>query len=260
MKISIITVVLNGAATIRNALESIKNQMGTFDLEHIIVDGMSSDGTIDIIRQYSPLSAIIVEPDNGIFDAMNKGIRQATGDIIGILNADDIYYNQLILNDVHNIFYLNKHIDIVYGNVLYHSASNDNSYVRYWRSQPFSVGFFEKGLMLPHTALFVRKSVYEQMGLYQIEYGLAADYEFMFRILKMNAHQSFFLNKTLIKMKAGGRSNNGFKTYWRITQAHRSIWEFHQMKYPIQLYYRRPMRKVREILEGFLLNLKKSFN
>ncbi|MEY4936220.1 MAG: hypothetical protein RIS64_2579 [Bacteroidota bacterium] len=254
MKISIITVTLNAGATIRRALESAKNQMGSFDLEHIIVDGMSADDTVSIIQTYPYIAKLIVEPDNGIFDAMNKGIQQATGTIIGILNADDVYYNSLILNEIHLVFKNNPLIDMVYGHVLYHAPSNPDWYVRYWQTEAFSTDFFEKGLMIPHTALFIRKSVYDKEGFYKIKYGVAADYEFMFRTLKINAYKAFFLNKLLVKMQAGGRSNNGLKTYWQITQAYKAIWNEHQLKYPFQLYYRRPFQKIMEVFNGLLLN------
>lgn len=254
MKISIITVTLNAGATIRRALESVKSQVGSFDLEHIVMDGMSKDDTVSIIQTYPHVAQLIVEPDHGIFDAMNKGIQQATGSIIGILNADDVYYNSLVLNEIHLVFQHNPLIDMVYGHVIYHAPSNPDCFVRYWQAQPFSSAFFEKGFMMPHTALFIKKSVYDKEGLYKIKYGVAADYEFMFRTLKIKAYKPFFLNKPLVKMQAGGRSNNGLKTYWQITQAYKAIWNEHLIKYPFQLYYRRPFQKIIEVLNGLLLN------
>ena len=255
MKISIITVTRNAATTVRRALESIKAQIGDFDLEHIVVDGASTDDTLSILQEYCHVNRLISEPDKGIFDAMNKGIQHASGAIVGILNADDTYYNSLILNDIYQIFKENPKIDMIYGHVIYHLPWHLHQYVRYWKAQPFSENFFEKGFMLPHTTLFIRKTVYDKEGLYNIKYGVAADYEFMFRVLKKNTYKPFFLNKILVKMQAGGRSNNGIKTYRQITQAQKKIWNDYNMKYPFSLYYKRPLQKIGQVFQGLYFNI-----
>ena len=183
-KISIITVVYNNSGTIANAIESVLSQNYT-NVEYIIIDGNSNDGTLEIINKYaSNISKIVSEKDNGIYDAMNKGLKLATGDVIGILNSDDLYANNSILNEVMTQFNNDPDLDILYGDLVYVKNDNVDKVVRNWISNPYYKNFFENGNVPPHPSLFVKKSVYEKAGLFDLNFKLAADYEFMLRIFK----------------------------------------------------------------------------
>ena len=184
MKISIITVVYNNKDTIANAIDSVLSQ--TFkNIEYIIVDGKSTDGTLEIINQYgSNINKIVSEKDDGIYDAMNKGLKLATGDVIGILNSDDIYANNNILNEVIIHFSNDLDLDILYGDLVYVKNDNINKIVRTWTSKAYSSNFFENGGVPPHPSLFVSSRVYQKAGYFNLKYRLAADYEFMLRIFK----------------------------------------------------------------------------
>ena len=212
MKISIITIVYNNENKIRNTIESVLSQQN-IDLEYIIIDGASTDNTLNIIQEYIDRITIIVsEKDNGIYDAMNKGISRATGDIIGILNSDDIYYDENVLNIVtHNFKY--KHVDVIYGDILYVDYENTNKVIRNWVSKPYFENFFDYANVPPHPSTFVRNSVYKLAGNYNSTYHNASDYDFLFRILKINKFQSIYINSYFVKMRIGGASNSSFKIF-----------------------------------------------
>jgi glycosyltransferase involved in cell wall biosynthesis len=208
MKISIITTSYNSEKTISQTIESVMNQKRV-DLEYIIIDGLSKDSTMDIVKKYRKNNSNIIaisEKDNGIYDAMNKGIKISTGDIIGILNSDDRYSYNMVLHDVAEAF-VNHEIDCCYGNILY---IKDNKPYRYWKAgQPRT---FKYGWMPPHPAFFVKKSVYEKYGLFRLDCGVNADYELMLRFMEFRKARTKWIDKTFVLMRAGGRSNNGFQS------------------------------------------------
>jgi glycosyltransferase involved in cell wall biosynthesis len=207
IKITIVTVCYNSVATIRDTLESVASQSDK-NLEHIIVDGGSTDGTMAVIRDWKkhPIS-LISEPDKGIYDAMNKGIRLATGDIIGILNSSDLYYDSHVLENVSQVM-SNLSIDACYADLIYVDQSNLKKIIRYWKSCVFKKGLFPKGWMPPHPTFFVRRSIYEKYGLFDLNYSLAADFELMARLLERFQIRSVYVPKIFIKMRFGGASNN----------------------------------------------------
>ena len=206
IQITIVTVCYNSAATIRNTLESVASQSNK-NFEHIIVDGGSTDGTVAVIREWNkhPIR-LISEPDKGIYDAMNKGIRLASGDIIGILNSDDVYYDSQVLENVSQTM-SDASIDSCYADLIYVDQNNLNKIIRYWKSCVFKKGLFQKGWMPPHPTFFARRLIYERYGLFDLNYSLAADFELMARLLERFQIKSVYVLKIFIKMRFGGASN-----------------------------------------------------
>lgn len=180
------------------------------DIEYIIVDGGSTDGTLDIIKRYQNISMLVSEPDKGIYDAMNKGIRMATGDVIGTLNADDFYVNNTVLSDVAKTFG-DDAVDACFADLVYVDQSNTDKIVRYWKSQPYQSGLFRKGWMPAHPTFFARKSVYEKFGKFDLHFRIAADFELLFRLIEKNKIRTVYLPKVIIKMRMGGTTNKNLK-------------------------------------------------
>lgn len=207
MKISIITVCFNAGQTLGDTLDSVAIQ--TFqNIEHIVVDGGSVDGTLDILKSITaPFFNWISEPDQGIYDAMNKGIAMATGEVIGTLNADDFYYDNTVLSQVAEVF-ADPSIEACYADLIYVDQLDSNKVVRYWRSCDFKQGLFEKGWMPAHPTFFVRRSVYEKLGVFDLDYRRQADFELTMRFLAINCITSIYLPKIWVKMRMGGVSNN----------------------------------------------------
>jgi glycosyltransferase involved in cell wall biosynthesis len=204
LKISIVTVVYNAQNTIDRCLESVMRQKFN-NIQHIVIDGGSTDGTIQIINKYRDnISLFISEPDNGIYDAMNKGINLADGDIIGTLNADDYLADDNILTDVANIF-SQQNVSILYGNLDF--IDPNGKIVRKWRSGKYKSGMFNWGWMPPHPTFYCKKELFDKLGGYKLDYGSAADYELMLRFIHDHKANVFYLNKVLIKMFVGGVSN-----------------------------------------------------
>lgn len=206
MKISIITATFNSENFILTNLDSIIKQKHS-DYEHIIIDNKSRDNTLEIIKQKGINIKIISERDDGIYDAFNKGIKISEGEIISILNSDDFYYDENILEKINQIFEEND-VDIVYGDLKYVKRSDINNIIRFWKSGTYKENYFYKGWSPPHPSFFVKKSVYDKFGLYKKEYGNSADFELMFRFLDNHNLKSYYLNKTLVTMRTGGKSNN----------------------------------------------------
>lgn len=213
MKISIITVCYNAENTIAGTIQSVLSQ--TYDnVEYIIIDGASTDKTVDIITQYKDkLSCFITEPDKGIYDAMNKGISKATGDIVGILNADDFYMDEDVLFTVAKIFREQK-VDSVFADLVYVRPENLDKTVRFYSSKDFRPEKFAYGWMPAHPTFFVKRSIYEKYGLFKTDYRIAADYELLVRFLYRYRITYSYLNKVLIKMRTGGVSTKNLKSNW----------------------------------------------
>lgn len=247
MKITIVTVTYNSASTIKDTLESVKNQ-NFKDIEHIIIDGASKDNTLDIVRKYPSVSKVISEPDKGIYDAMNKGVKIATGEIIGILNSDDIFASDDVIQTVMDIFKNDESIDAVYGNISYFKDDKPDEVVRYWKSKSYYTNFFDNGNVPPHPSLFVRKRVYEKIGQYYPNFKICSDYEFMLRMMKIHNYKTYFLDKTIVKMRVGGISTSGMKSYWITTKELKTSWEMNGLIYPKKLYFIRPFKKTLQLL------------
>ena len=212
MKISIITVSYNSENFIESCINSIISQSYK-DIEYIIIDGSSKDNTLKIIQRYSRyVSTIVSEPDKGIYDAMNKGIKIAKGEIIGFLHSDDMYKNENVLSKVAKIFKNNASLDACYADLIYVKKINTSRIVRYWKSSKFIKGSFSKGWSPPHPTFFVRRSVYERYGNFNLKYLIVSDIELMMRLLEVHNIQTQYLNEIWIKMRLGGLSNKNFKS------------------------------------------------
>ena len=211
MDISIITVSYNAARTIEESILSVVAQEHV-SIEHIIIDGGSTDGTrVAIEKHRNSLAHVVVEPDNGVYDAMNKGIRLASGDIIGILNADDVYYNNTCLQKVIDAF-TEFDTDAVFGDLVYVKPNNPNKIVRYYRSDMFSVEKFARGCMPAHPTFFVRRECYDKYGLFSTDYRIAADFELLVRFLFKNKISYHYIPDILVKMRTGGISTRNLKS------------------------------------------------
>lgn len=203
---SIITVVYNRAEMIEDAMKSVFEQTHKL-FEYIIIDGGSTDGTLDVINKYTSKNiTIICEPDEGIYDALNKGFSLARGDVIGIMHSDDFYAYPDVLRDVSNIFSSQK-VDAVYGDLDYVSASNKDRVIRKWRSCDFRFKNLSLGWMPPHPTLFISRSSFQRLGGFDVHYSVAADYDFILRYFSSNNFQSAYIPKVLVKMRLGGISN-----------------------------------------------------
>lgn len=210
MKISIITAAYNNQATITDAINSVLTQQDV-DLELIVIDGGSTDGTLDILRKYSKsLTIFVSEPDQGIYDALNKGINLAQGDIIGFLHSDDLLANDQVLNRIASAF-ADPTVDAVYGDLLYVTQQNTDKVVRYWRSGDFTPKKLKKGWMPPHPTFYVRSKIYKQFGTFDLSYKIAADYDCILRFLGRGAIRCHYIPEILIKMRVGGVSNRSLK-------------------------------------------------
>lgn len=213
MKISIITVCYNSEKTISKTLESILYQSFK-DVEHIIIDGKSTDSTLSIISKFLHNKKVISEPDKGIYDAMNKGIEIATGDIIGFLNSDDFYVNNNILSNVTKIFENNSDIDACYSDLIYVNQTDTSNIVRFVKSKKFYKGLFSKGWCPPHPTFFVRRSIYERFGKFDLNYSIASDVDLMMRFLEMHNIKSKYIPEVWVKMRMGGITNKNFRNIW----------------------------------------------
>lgn len=217
MKVSIITVCYNAETTIEHTIQSVLNQTYN-DVEYIIIDGASTDKTVDIITQYKDkLSCFISEPDKGIYDAMNKGISKATGDIVGILNADDFYVDNDVISTVAKVF-KEKNVDSVFADLVYLRPENLDKTVRHYSSKNFHPEKFTYGWMPAHPTFFVKKICYEKYGLFKTDYKIAADYELLVRFLYRHQISYYYLNKVLIKMRTGGVSTRNLKSNWTLNK------------------------------------------
>jgi glycosyltransferase len=206
MKVSIITVTYNSGKYLEDCIRSVIKQR-YHDIEHIIVDGKSTDNTLAIIKKYrSNIAKSISETDRGIYDAINKGMAMATGDIIGNLNSDDILVDEDVIESIVKAFEENK-VDTVYGDLEYVSAADTNKIIRIWKGRPFKRSRFRYGWMPAHPTFYIKRSLIEKYGYYENHYYTAADYEFMARYLYKNWLTAFYLPKLIVKMRMGGQSN-----------------------------------------------------
>ena len=209
-KFSIVTVTLNGAATIRDAIQSVLAQDYP-QVEYIVVDGDSRDATMEIVHEYGTrIAKSVSAPDNNVYDAMNKGIRLASGDVIGFINSDDFYASSNVISTVAAVFERTG-VDAVYADLCYVGRKDVSRVVRYWRSVPFSPGSFARGWCPPHPTFFVRRSVYERLGGFDSEFPVAGDVELMMRFLEIHRISSEYLPIVLVNMRTGGQTNRSLR-------------------------------------------------
>jgi len=229
MKVSVITGVLNRVNTIEDCIRSILGQSYK-DIEHIIIDGGSTDGTLDVIYSYKDkIAKIVSEPDNGIYDALNKGIGLASGEIIGILHSDDFYAHDRVIENVVSVF-KRENVDSCYGDLEYVSKENPDRVIRYWKVSSYSERKFKYGWMLAHPAFFVKKWVYDKYGYFKTDFKIAADYELTLRFLLKHRISTFYVPEVLIKMRMGGVSNRGLKNLFIKTCEDYKAWRVNNLK------------------------------
>jgi glycosyltransferase involved in cell wall biosynthesis len=246
MKISVITATYNSAATVRDTLTSIRLQDYP-DIEHIIVDGRSSDGTLEIVANFPHIARIVSEKDKGIYDAMNKGIRLATGEVIGILNSDDIYIDRAVLSAVAQAFG-DPAVMTVYADLQYVHPENLDKVKRTWITGPFRKNSFYYGWMPPHPTFFVRKEVYERIGLFNTDLRSAADYELMLRILLRYGVSTYYIPRVIVKMRAGGMSNASLRNRLLANREDRLAWKLNGLKPYFFTLYLKPLRKITQFI------------
>ena len=212
MKVSLITATYNSEISIKTCLDSIVSQDYS-DLEYLFIDGGSSDNTLSIIKKYrqnNPFIKMVSEKDYGIYDALNKGISAASGDIIGFVHSDDFLASSDIINDIVSMM-KTESLDGVYGNLQYVDKINNKKIIRNWKSCHFKTGLLKNGWMPPHPTLFLKREVYQKYGLFDVSYRISADYDFMLRIFKDSELKFGYLPKVITKMRVGGASNRSIK-------------------------------------------------
>lgn len=248
MKISIITPTFNSARTLGDTLESLRQQKKDgFELESIIIDGGSVDATLSVIESYRDVvSHVVSESDRGIYDAMNKGIRMATGEVIGILNSDDFYKDASVLSDVSGVF-SSQDVDACYGGIEYVRPYDTSRIIRWWRAEKYQPWKLWFGWAPPHPAFFVRKKLYDVYGLFRIDIPVAADYEFMLRLMKKAGVHPVLLSRFLVVMRDGGNSARNFSQRLRGWQEICAAWRVNGWRPPFFLIPLRVLLKLHQI-------------
>jgi len=209
MKVTVITATYNNRDTVLDTLVSVANQSYP-DIEHIIVDGLSTDGTLEIVKEIpGRITKIISEKDNGIYDALNKGIMAATGDLICFLHADDLFADTLVIEDSVKAISLSDS-DALYADLKYVSRTNTDSVIRYWKSGSFNTRNLKKGWMPPHPTFVVKKKIYDQYGVFDTGFKISADYDIILRFLGVYKISVSYLPRVTVLMRVGGQSNRSF--------------------------------------------------
>lgn len=243
MKISLVTVSYNSAKTIEDTIQSVLSQTWK-DVEYLIIDGGSTDGTCDIVKKYrDSIAGFVSEPDYGIYDAMNKGIRLATGDVIGFLNADDVYTNKMVLEKVATAF-IELDVDSVYGDLCYVAHDNMNKVVRYWKAGRFTPTSFRRGWMPPHPTFFVKKAVLDNYGAFDPTFRLSGDYELILRLLYKHRITTHYLEFCMVKMRVGGAGNRWIESRLIANLEDRLAWKKNQLRPSPLTTFLKPLRKV----------------
>ena len=242
MKISVITVVYNGIKTIERCITSVLEQ-NFDDLEYIVIDGASTDGTSEILGKYKDrIDVVVSEKDEGIYDAMNKGIALATGDIIGTLNADDFFADEKVLTAIAAAF-RQETIEILYSDLDF--VKWDGRVSRKWRSGKYKKGKFNWGWMPPHPTFYCRKKLFDDFGVYSLDYGSAADYELMLRFMHLNNKQNIcYLDKVIVKMQVGGVSNKSLTNRVQAMQYDLKAMKNNRIFIPVLTILFKPLRKI----------------
>ena len=248
MKVSIITATYNSAKTIVDTILSV-NKQNYDDIEHIIIDGGSKDNTLELINSTPNIvTNIVSESDKGIYDAMNKGITLATGDIIGILNSDDFYISTDVITSVVNEM-KQKDLDAVYGDLEYVDEEDTDKVVRYWKSKYYKAGLFKKGWHPAHPTFFVKKEVYDKYGNFNLKYKIGADYEIMLRFIEKNKIKVGYIPKTLVRMRVGGASNQSIKNIIKANKECYKAWKDNGLSVSPFIFLRKPFSKLLQYIK-----------
>ncbi len=247
MKISIITITFNSASTIEQTIRSVIDQTYK-NIEYIIVDGKSSDDTLKIVDKYkNSIAKFLSEKDDGLYDALNKGIELATGDVIGILHSDDFYIDNQVIQKYADTF-LKNNSDSVYSDLYYVDKTSTDKIIRKWKSGEYSSGSFINGWMPPHPTFFVKKEIYKKLGKFNLDFKSAADYELMLRFIHKNNISISYMPEYTVKMRVGGKSNITVKNRVNANLEDRKAWEINGLKPRFYTLYLKPFRKIIQFL------------
>ena len=245
MKISVITVCFNAVSTIESSILSVIEQ-DYENIEYIVIDGGSNDGTIEVIQHYSShISCFVSEPDKGIYDAINKGIKQATGHVIGLLHANDCFAGSNILSTIAQAFFKEK-ADAVYGNLVF--CNEKGHTVRNWKSVHCSGLLLELGWMPPHPTLYIRKEIYSRYGSYRLDFGTAADYELILRLFYRYNIKTCYVNLVFTKMLTGGISNKSILNHVTGNSNDFKAMKMHHLRAPFIAIFLKPLQKLFQYL------------
>lgn len=248
LKVSIITITYNSGATLSDTIESVVNQSYA-NIEYIIVDGKSTDSTLSIIDSYkNKISKVISEKDNGLYDALNKGIALATGDLIGIIHSDDFYTNNLVIEKIVKTIE-DGNADAAYADLYYVDKNDTNKIFRKWKSGNYKHGMFINGWMPPHPTFFAKRSCYEKYGSFNLDLISAADYELMLRFIHKHKIKLAYLPEFIIKMRVGGKSNVSLQNRIRANKEDRKAWKINGLNPHLFTLYLKPLRKIIQLFK-----------
>jgi glycosyltransferase involved in cell wall biosynthesis len=242
MKISIITATYNSAATVRDTLQCVAGQSHR-EVEHLVIDGVSKDNTLDIVKEFPHVARVVSEKDKGIYDAMNKGVQMASGEVIGILNSDDFYTSDKVLEKVAAAF-ADPAVDAVYGDLQYVKQDDTSKVIRTWKAGRYKKKYFHYGWMPPHPTFFVRSNLYRKAGLFNTSLRSAADYELMLRMMVKYDANVQYIPEVLVKMRDGGLSNATLGNRLRANREDREAWRLNGLKPYFFTRWLKPLRKV----------------
>jgi glycosyltransferase involved in cell wall biosynthesis len=250
MKVTIITVCFNSSSTIQETLKSVTNQ-DYEDIEYIVIDGRSNDGTLEIIKGHQQLiNKCISEPDDGLYYAMNKGLELATGDVIGFMNSDDIFNHDSCVSEIMNTFNTTD-ADIVYGDIVYTDPKDTSRIVRYWKSGEFEIDSHQRCWMPPHPATYIKRSIFEKFGNFNTDFKIAADYELLLRFIFTHKIYPVYLSKIMVRMRTGGLSNASIRN---IIISNIEVFKSHKanlLDVSIWKILLKPLRKLRQYFVKF---------
>lgn len=248
MKVSIITIVYNNHKTIADAIESVLGQTYT-NIEYIVVDGLSTDGTIDVVKEYADRITMFTSgKDGGLYDAINKGIRMASGDVIGLLHSDDILNSKNSIKVIADAFKIHR-TDSVYADLVYVDREKPEKIVRNWKSGDYNRNKFIYGWMPPHPTFYVKREVYERLGLYNTGFKSAADYELMLRYLYKHGISTAYVPECIVRMRVGGKSNVTIKNRIRANKEDYSAWHINGLQPRFYTRFLKPLRKLTQYLK-----------
>jgi glycosyltransferase len=246
MKISIITITYNSAATVEDTIRSVIAQDYP-DMEYLIIDGKSKDNTLTIVDKYRDrISKVVSEKDKGLYDALNKGIKHATGDVIGMLHSDDLYAHPQVISHVAEAFKKEPSVQGLYADLVFVNRNDTNKVMRVWNSGAYEENAFVKGWMPPHPTFFVRKECYEQFGGFNTELKLSADYELMLRLIHKNKIKLAYLPEVIVKMRMGGVSNVSFFVKLKANLEDKMAWKLNGLKPGMMTIFMKPLRKLKQ--------------
>lgn len=248
MKVSIVTATYNSASTIKDTFLSVKQQSYK-NVEHIIIDGASTDNTIQLLHDLDHSGPFLSEPDKGIYDAMNKGVKMATGDIVGILNSDDFYPQNDVIEKVVKAFEVGD-CDAVYGDLMYVDALQVKKFLRKWIAGDYKKKLFLKGWMPPHPTVFLKREVYEKYGLFNLNFKTSSDYELLLRFMFKNNIRVKYIPNILVHMRAGGHSNKSLRNRMAAHKEDYLAWKSNDLSPKWYTLAMKPLRKVTQYVNA----------